>query len=147
MCFSELGSKPDSLVGVRRRHPDVRQHDVRAGVVDGCTERIEVLAGGDQFDLGVGFQDAPDPRAGQVAVLSDHYSEHQSMAFQVPRDSACELGIRPMTAVPRPDDTNSSSPPTAPMRSRMLLRPTPSADAAVFIPIPSSAIANWISPF
>ena len=49
-------------------------------------------------------------------------------------------GIVPRTVVPRPgEETISSSPPTAPTRSRIPIRPSPSPRSEWSIPTPSSA--------
>ena len=47
MCRPQLRGIPNALVGVRRRHPDVREHHVRSRAVDQLAERIQVLRDAD----------------------------------------------------------------------------------------------------
>ena len=61
----------DALVGLRRRHADVRQHDVGLVLVDGGEQRREVTAGRHDRDVVVIGQELRDPLADEDAVLGD----------------------------------------------------------------------------
>ena len=67
----ELGGEPDALVGVRRRHADVRQHDV--GTTSPTVVRSEsiVAARRDDLDVLLVLEHAQDRLASQVAVLAE----------------------------------------------------------------------------
>ncbi len=69
VALPHMRGGPHTLVGVGRGHPDVGQHDVGPLTVDGREQRREVFAYGDQLELRLGLDKAPDALADQVVVL------------------------------------------------------------------------------
>src|SRR5690349_14056490 len=68
----QFGCELDALVGVPRRHPDVRQDHVRSGLVDGGARLIQVRAGRHELDVVDVFERTRDSLACEVAVLSEY---------------------------------------------------------------------------
>jgi hypothetical protein len=64
--------RPDALVGVPGRHPDVGDDDVGPLCVDGAEERVEVLADGGDLELGLRLEHATHPFANEVVVVRQH---------------------------------------------------------------------------
>ena len=71
MLVPQLGGEADPLVGVRGRHPDVRQDDVRLGALDGGSQLVEVARHLHDLDVFDVVEDADDPLTGEEAVLGD----------------------------------------------------------------------------
>src|SRR5262249_41378545 len=69
---AELHGKTDPLVGVRRRHPDVGEHQVRKRLVDRAPQLVEVAAGRQEIDVLDPLERPNDPFPRDEAVLSEH---------------------------------------------------------------------------
>jgi hypothetical protein len=72
MRLAHAVGEADALVGVRRGHPDIRQHDVRPLAVDRGRELLEIPHGRDDLQLRLHREDVLDPLAGDQAVVGDH---------------------------------------------------------------------------
>src|SRR6476646_5081075 len=78
MVLSQRRGLPYSLVGVGRRHADVRDHDVGPVLVDGLEERPQVGAVlGDLDLLRVLLERAAQPFPDEEGVLRDHHAVHR----------------------------------------------------------------------
>ena len=109
-------------------------HHVGARFVNAIPKtKIEVVANRDEFDVLFVVEDAADPLTGEVAVLSEHNADRQKApSISIECKPGATPGTVPHTRVPRPgSEVISSRPPTAPTRSRMLVKPTPSAGERV----------------
>ena len=60
------------LVGVARRHADVRDDDVRLLGSDRSEQRVEVAADGCDIEVGMRVEQAPDALTDKVVVLGEH---------------------------------------------------------------------------
>ena len=110
----------DALVGVRRRHPDVRQHDVRPVRRRGGEQLVVV--GGLRHDLyaGLALQQPLEPGAQQVVVVRQDQPDRHGASPSPATSGACSRSSGTRTAIrPPPPGTASTVtvPPSAPMRS------------------------------
>src|SRR5580765_4549701 len=120
------GAQP--FVGMRRRHSNVDDRDVRAEGADTCEQRVGVADLGDYFDIVFGEQ-TRDTFANERRVVGDHYSHGSSARTVVPRvgrlsivsvaSSASSRSRRPAS----PDPVATWAPPTP--SSVMVTRSTP----------------------
>jgi hypothetical protein len=62
---------PDALVGARRRHANVREHDIRLQLLHRLPERLDVAALAHDLDVILVGEDARDALPGEVAVVCD----------------------------------------------------------------------------
>ena len=69
MLLPQLRGEADSLVGIRGRHPDIRQDDVRLRALDGGAQLVEVARHLHELDVFDVVEDAHDPLTGEEAVL------------------------------------------------------------------------------
>jgi hypothetical protein len=67
--------RPDPLIGERRRHPDIGDHDVRGVPVDQPDQLVEGRAHPHNLKSVLGFEQGLDPGPQQEAVLGDHHSQ------------------------------------------------------------------------
>src|ERR1043166_459193 len=128
MRGADLVREPDSLVAVRRRHPDVGHDDVRRGPLDRHAQLVEISCRFDQIDPFEPAQDCRDPLANEKAVLADDYSDRHSDEWATTSgENSGASGTVTWRVTPFPgSETTSRSPPTAPIRSRIVTRPIPS---------------------
>ena len=75
--------RPEALVGVGRRHPDVDDRDVRAMLADGLQERVGVAGLGDDLEAGLG-QQPRDPLAQQERVVGEDEPQGHARLEQGP---------------------------------------------------------------
>ena len=68
---AERLGRPHALVGAGRWHPDVGDHDIGLVLRHEVEERIEVFAGTDDLDVGVGVEQSRDSLAHEVVVFGD----------------------------------------------------------------------------
>src|SRR5262249_54719279 len=125
---AKLVRRPDSLVAVRRRHADVRHDDVRNRPLDGSSQLIEVAGRLDELDSVEAAQHAGNALPDEKAVLADDYSDcHSDDSATSPGARSGASGTVTCTVTPAPgSETTSTSPPTAPIRSRIVMKPIPS---------------------
>ena len=82
MRLAEAHRGLDPLVGLVRRHADVRDDDVRALGVDRGEQRVEIAADGDDLDVGLVCEQPRDPLADEVVVFGEHHaSRHRRQAY------------------------------------------------------------------
>ena len=95
-----LDGRPQPLVGVRRRHPDVDHGDVRAVLAHRPDERGTVGHRG--HDLGAGLLEEPDQAlAEQDRVLGQDYPHGRSAVSRVGPPRGLSTSNRPSTACSR----------------------------------------------
>src|SRR5580765_1567022 len=112
------GAQP--FVGMRRRHSNVDDRDVRAEVADTCEQRVGVADLGDYFDVVFGEQ-TRDTLANKRSVVGDHYSHGSSARTVVP----C-VGRLSIASV-APSASRRSRRPDSPDPVAILAPPTPSS--------------------
>ena len=71
MSLPQSRRRLDAFVRARRRHPDVRDHDVRPVPLDGIQERLEIGAVLQNLDFVLPLERAPDSLADEVGILRD----------------------------------------------------------------------------
>jgi hypothetical protein len=62
----------DPLVGVARRHPDVRDDDLRPLCIYRCQQGVEVAAHGNDLDGGLGVEEPLDTLAHDQVIIREH---------------------------------------------------------------------------
>ena len=72
----------DPLVGLARRHADVSHDDVGLLALDGGEQRVEVVAGRRDLDLGARLEQAPQALAGEVVVLGEHEPDRHAQRIR-----------------------------------------------------------------
>src|SRR6476620_8029886 len=72
----ELDRQANALVRVIRRHPNVREDDVRLEPVDRLQHLVERAATGDELDPFGRLQGPADPLTREVAVFTEYDPEH-----------------------------------------------------------------------
>src|SRR5205823_4953661 len=111
-----LGDGPGGGETIGAGHANVHQHDVgtlRPGQGHGL---VAVTGFPDDFDVGLGVEECPQPPAYQRLIISEHDADHAGS----PRGSSAR------TAKPRPGrGPAESSPPTEAARSRIPAMPFP----------------------
>ena len=75
MRLAQVLGCADALVGARRRHPDVGEHDIRQLRLDGGEQRVEVAAGSNDLDVGARLEQAPRALAHEIVVFGEHDAE------------------------------------------------------------------------
>src|SRR5690348_6756504 len=112
---------------MRRRHADVGDDDIGIRPLDGRAEAVEVVCHLDQLDTPDPAEDARDPLANEVAVLADDYADRHrpDPVSRLARSGASGTQSRTVTPA-RGSEAISSSPPIAPIRSRIVISPIPS---------------------
>ena len=75
MRLAQPLGRPDALVGVPGRHPDVGDDDVGQLCVYGAEERVEVLADGGDLEVGLHLEQAAHPFANEVVVVREHHPD------------------------------------------------------------------------
>src|SRR5512133_1936299 len=143
---AKLFCEPDSLVAVRRRHPDVGHDDVRHGPLARGAQLVEVSGRLNELDSVETAQHVGDALPNEKAVLADDYSDRHSDEWATTSgESSGASGTATWMVTPAPgSETTSSSPPTAPIRSRIVTRPIPSEPPPAWNPTPSSAMLRSI---
>ena len=105
----DLG-RAQSLVGVRRWHPDVDDRDVRAGALDQLEQAVAV--GGEPDDFEAGFFEQPGEAFAQDdRVVGQRYAHGISARSVVPRPGGLEIVNRPPSASMRSASPRSPEPP------------------------------------
>jgi hypothetical protein len=72
----------DSFVVVSRRHPDVRDDDVRPLRVDRCKERGEVATHGRDLDALRTVEQTAEALADQILVLGEHDADRHRLRIR-----------------------------------------------------------------
>src|SRR5262249_21768880 len=117
-----------SLVGVRRRHPNVDHRHVRSQRVDGIDEAVAVAHRGDHLATEL-FEQPDQTFSDQCSIVCDNNSHGTSATI---------------TVGPPVGESIVNSPSTARNRSARPARPRPLATCAP--PTPSSPIARTSDP-
>ena len=73
MPLADLVGGPDPLVGPRRRHPNVGDHDVGLLGRGGLEEAVVVGADGDDVEVRLGVDELAHALANQVVVLGQYH--------------------------------------------------------------------------
>jgi len=76
----EVG-RADALVGPGRRHPDVGDDDVRPLGLDCGEQRVQVVAGGDDLDVGLRLEQAARALADEVVVVGDDDAQRHARSL------------------------------------------------------------------
>ena len=92
--------RPDALVGVGRRHPDVDDHQVGALLADGPQQLLGVGHGRDDLEAAVG-QQLGQALPQQHGVLGDHDSHGSSTVIVVGPPGGLSMARVPSTAAAR----------------------------------------------
>src|SRR6266536_6393752 len=144
MGGAKLLREPNPLVGVARRHPNVSHHHIRFRPLHGCAELVEIVCGVDELYIVEIAEDSGDALAGEKAVLAQDYADRHcddSLTSLDGRTGA--LGMLTWRVTPAAgSEMTSSSPPTAPIRSRIVTKPIPSNLPPGWKPTPSSAMVR-----
>src|SRR3954452_12217874 len=77
---AKLGGEADALIGLRRRHANVGDDDVRPELADGGSKRIEVLVGAEKIDIGQRLERARYPLTREIAVLTEYDADAQEFS-------------------------------------------------------------------
>ena len=111
------GREPNSLVGLRRWHADVRDHHVGARALDGFEQGVQVPARGDDLDVLVRGEELLDAFPDDEAVLGQGNPDGHTETLSV-RTHPLALTPGPTPAGPIALGRRRWEPaPTAPMRS------------------------------
>ena len=120
MALAQAGGGLDPLVGARRRHADVGEHDVGPVALDGLEQFGEVGAGGDDLDAVLDLQEADDAFAHQQRVFGHDYPDgHRRRGYRpaaarpatgpLPADPAAAPGPAQVTSAKRASARSSGS--------------------------------------
>jgi hypothetical protein len=88
---AELGRHANALVGHRRGHPDVDEHDVGVAGVDRCLQLLAVGTHGDELDLVAAAEQARERLADEEAVVG-HGDAQRHVPSVTPRRGALQGG-------------------------------------------------------
>ena len=109
MPLADLARGPQPLVGVRRRHPDVDDRDVRAVGAHLQHQLLGVARLPDDLEARV-LEQPRDPLAQEHRVVGQHDAHR---AEPTPRDAARARGISAATRVPPPGGLSTTSRPSS----------------------------------
>src|SRR6478672_6013393 len=114
--LAQLDGSHGSLVGVRRRHPDVHDGNVGSVLLDRGDERTGITDRGHHLDSRLDEQ-AGQSLSQQRRVVRDHYPAGRTASRRVPPIAPGPTESRPPSAATRSDNPYSplprgSTPPT-----------------------------------
>src|SRR6185503_11516642 len=127
----ELDRQPDPLVGLRRGHADIGQHDVGLRLLDERAEPVEVFRCADELEVRGAGEDPADPFPDQDVVLPVDDPDHST-------------GRTAVSLVPRPGGLQTVNvPPRSAARPRSPRSPEPSVSLAPPTPLSLVSTSTW----